>query len=86
MLTFEDCVELSELPEDVIEAIAWHEHIPMMIALEMGAKMMSTSWGQKCVRQYIQDDINHCRCTGDNEHTRYFEQVLEHYEKIYPGL
>ena len=34
MLTYEDCVELSDLTEEEIEAIAQHEHLPEMAALE----------------------------------------------------
>ena len=36
MLTIQDCIELSELSEDEILAIAEHEHIPEMAAVEMG--------------------------------------------------
>ena len=36
MLTLEDCIGLSGLDEEEILAIAEHEHIPEMAALEMG--------------------------------------------------
>ena len=86
MLTFEDCIEMSEVPEDVIEAIACHEHIPMMIALEMGAKLIHTSAGQGRIRRFIQDDIDHFRHTGDRVHTQHFEEVLERFETTHPGF
>ena len=34
MLTIQDCIELSELTEEEILAIAEHEHIPEMAAIE----------------------------------------------------
>ena len=37
MLTFEDCLSLSELTEEEILAIAEHEHIPELAALELGS-------------------------------------------------
>jgi len=36
MLTLDDCIELSELTEEEILAIAEHEHVPEMVALERG--------------------------------------------------
>ena len=42
MLTIQDCIELSELSEDEILAIAEHEHIPEMAAVEMGNYLCHT--------------------------------------------
>ena len=57
MLTWTDCVELSELTEDEIDAIAQHEHVPEMIALEMGNYLIHTHTGEKRVKAMIRDDI-----------------------------
>ena len=35
MLTWTDCVELSELSAEEIAAIARHEHLPEMVALDL---------------------------------------------------
>ena len=42
MLSYQDCVELSDLTEEEIEAIAEHEHLPEMAALEMGSYLVHT--------------------------------------------
>jgi hypothetical protein len=57
MLTWTDCVELSELTEEEVDAIAQHEHIPEMIALEMGNYLIHTPSGEKRVKAMIRDDI-----------------------------
>jgi len=36
MLTREDCLALCELSEDEVAAIAEHEHVPEIVAMEMG--------------------------------------------------
>ena len=36
MLTYQDCVGLCELSEAEIRAIAEHEHLPEVVALELG--------------------------------------------------
>ncbi len=84
MLTFEDCIELCDLPEEVIQAIATHERIPMMLALELGCKMTHTRTGRNRIRQFILDDIAHFRHNGDIRHTRYYERALKTYELTYP--
>ena len=42
MLSYEDCVELSDLTEEEIVAIAEHEHLPEMAALELGSYLVHT--------------------------------------------
>ena len=42
MLTIQDCIELSELSEDEILAIGEHEHLPEIVALEMGNYLVHT--------------------------------------------
>ena len=36
MLTYEDCVGLTDLEAEDIEAIAQHEHVPEIVAAELG--------------------------------------------------
>ena len=40
MLTFQDCIDLAGVTEAEIEAIAKHERIPAMIALELADHML----------------------------------------------
>jgi len=47
MLTLEDCIAFSELSEDEIDAIAEHEHITEMAALELGNYLVHTPSGEK---------------------------------------
>ena len=46
MLTIQDCIELSELSEEECEAIAEHEHIPLMAAVELGNYLIHTPDGE----------------------------------------
>ena len=47
MLTLQDCIELSELSEEEILAIAEHEHLPEMVAVEMGNYLTHTASGER---------------------------------------
>ena len=64
MLTLEDCIGLSELDEEEILAIAEHEHIPEMAAVEMGNYLCHTPEGERRIRRMIMDDISKAREQG----------------------
>ena len=57
MLTFEDCLGLCDLTEEEVLAIAEHEHLPEMAALELGNYLVHRPDGEACIRAMIVDDI-----------------------------
>ncbi|MBS0356889.1 MAG: hypothetical protein JSR83_23650 [Proteobacteria bacterium] len=79
MLTLQDCIELSDLSEDEILAIAEHEHVPEMLAVEMGCYLCHSPEGDRRIRHMIADDIKHSREKGDEEHTAALRSVLKQY-------
>ncbi len=79
MLTIEDCIALSQLTEDEVDAIAEHEHVPEMIAVEMGAYLCQTETGEKRIRKMIRDDIADAQRRGDFKHSAKLKLVLKHY-------
>lgn len=79
MLTFEDCLGLSELTEDEILAIAEHENIPELAALEFGNYLIRTPRGEKRLKRIILDDIAAARESGNIRHAATLKLVLRHY-------
>jgi S-ribosylhomocysteine lyase LuxS involved in autoinducer biosynthesis len=79
MLTLQDCIELSELTEDEILAIAEHEHIPEMAALEMGNYLVHTPEGERRIKRMIADDIQSARDHGNLRHAAMLKLVLRHF-------
>lgn len=79
MLTFEDCLGLSELTEEEILAIVEHEHIPELAALELGNYLICTRSGERRLKRMILDDIAVARQVGDTGHAASLKLVLEHY-------
>jgi len=78
-LTMEDCIALSDLTEDEIEAIAEHEHLPMMAAVEMGWYLVQTKEGEKRIKRMIADDIAHAQERGDHQHAAKLKLVLKQF-------
>lgn len=84
MLTWQDCVALCELNEAEIDAIAQHEHIPEMIALELGNYLCHTPDGQPAIRRMILDDIAEARQKGDRERLLVLLGTLRHFVVTHP--
>lgn len=57
MLSLEDCIALSGLTEDEIFAIAQHQHIPEIAAVELGNYLPSSADGRLAIEGMIRDHI-----------------------------
>ena len=79
MLTMNDCIELSELSEEEILAIAEHEHLPEMAALELGNYLTHTASGEKRIKRMICDDMEEARAKGDTHRMAMLKMVLKHF-------
>lgn len=79
MLTIEDCIALSELTEEEVGAIAEHEHIPDIVAAEMGNYLLHRANGVICIRRIILDDIRAAQQRGNARHAAALKLVLRHF-------
>ncbi len=81
MITLRDCVDLSGIEPDEIEAVAEHEKLPFIVAMEKGSWMLEQSWGPSAIRQIIQDDVAVAEAHGAWRHVRELRmtyQVADH--------
>jgi hypothetical protein len=79
MLTLEDCIALSDLTEEEIDAIAEHEHLPEIIATELGCYLVHLPNGHRAIREIICDDIVQARRCGNYLHSAGLKLVLRHF-------
>lgn len=79
MLTRDDCLALCELSPEEVAAIAEHEHVPEMVAMELGNYLVHTKEGEARIRAMIVDDIEHARAHRDYRHMALLVGVLEHF-------
>jgi hypothetical protein len=84
MLTREDCLALCELSEDEVEAIAKHEHVPELVAMELGQYLCHTPNGEARIERMIIDDIEHARTHGNYAHMAKLVGVLRHFIETHP--
>ncbi|MFZ1639853.1 MAG: hypothetical protein WAV07_00140 [Candidatus Contendobacter sp.] len=79
MLTYEDCVGLTDLDEEEIEAIAQHEHVPEIVAAEMGCWLAHNPGGESTIEHIIEDDIEMAKSHGHPQEARHWKHVLDHF-------
>lgn len=79
MLTYEDCLGMTDLTQEEVEAIAEHEHCPEIIALELGNYLVHTTEGRPRIHVMILDDMAAAEARGDAAHTAKLKLVLQHF-------
>lgn len=79
MITIEDCIGMSGLTKDEVDAIAEHEHLPEIVAAEMGSYLVVTEAGQSEIRRMIEDDIAEARTHGRHERAAVLKICLCHF-------
>jgi hypothetical protein len=79
MLTIDDCFALCELTQEEIDAIAEHEHVPEIVALELGDYLVHTIDGQKRIRSMIEEDIAAAQARRDFRHSAELKLALRHF-------
>lgn len=84
MLTREDCLALCELSEEEVEAIVEHEHIPELLAVELGQYLYHTPDGEARIERMIIADIGHARAHGNYAHMAKLVGMLRHFVEIQP--
>jgi hypothetical protein len=85
MLTLEDCIALSELRPDEIKAIAEIEHLPEMIAAELGYYLMHLPDGERRVQALLRADLEAARRNGDFKHAAKLRLCLERFLAEHPS-
>jgi hypothetical protein len=79
MLRLEDCLALCDLTEDEVLAIAQHEHIPEMAAVQLGNYLVIVPGGEKRIKSIIRDDIADARARGDRAGELALKLVLRNF-------
>lgn len=85
MLTYKECLDMSELTDDEIAAIAAHEHVPEIVAAELGNYLVNCSGGVPQIKQIILDDIRSARQQGRSQRVNDLELVLQHFIASHSG-
>ena len=84
MLSWVDCLSLCDLTADEVRAIAEHEHIPDIAAMELGNWLIVTPDGRRMVKRMILDDLDKAVARRDFAHAARLRMVMQHFCKTHP--
>jgi hypothetical protein len=79
MISLEDCKGLCGLTDEEIAAIAEHEHLPEMVAVEAGAYLSQTGAGHEAIRRMIEEDIAVAEAARDPTRVLALRMVLHNF-------
>jgi len=86
VLTYNDCLGFSELTPEQVSALARHEHLPEIVALEMGWSLCGTPGGRQRIRRMILDDIEGACRRGDTRTAAGLGLALHHFVEAHLDL
>ena len=84
MVTLKECMDLTGLEVEEIDAIAEHERVPQIVAAELGHFLLATADGRRRIRSMISDDIERARRLGNQHHAAELGRVLSKYLGMHP--
>ncbi len=84
MLTYEDCLEMCELTQEEIDAVAEHEHLHRIQAIATANYLVHTDGGERMIRRMIIDDIRHAQKAGNCDHEADLKRVLALFISTHP--
>jgi hypothetical protein len=84
MISYQECLEFSDLTEEEVAAIAEHEHIPDAAALELGVYLLGKADGISTIAGMIRDDLEVARARGDVPRVLRLRQALAHVLSRHP--
>jgi hypothetical protein len=85
MLTVQECVDMSELSNEAIRAIAEHEHIREVVAAELGQEMLKAPGGIAKIQRILEENLELAVQAGEqdtiNDRKRMLELFIASYRK-----
>lgn len=84
MLCLEDCLDFCDLSADEVEAIAEHEHIPTIVAAEMGCELLKTDDGLARLHVMMLDDIQIALQHGHVAHANELADTYRRFRGAHP--
>jgi hypothetical protein len=86
MLTLQDCLDMCDLTPEVIDAIADHQHLPDILAAELGECLMSSPSGRAAIHHCILDCLAAAMRRHDARRVERLETALNQFRRRHPGI
>jgi hypothetical protein len=80
MLSLQEGIDVMDLSDDEIEAIAEHEHVPEIVAAEIGNTLLKTRTGICLLKLYLQENIERARQLGRFDKARRLDALCRRFD------
>lgn len=84
MLALQDLLDYCDLDKGEIEAIAEHEHVPLAVAAEISACLLSSPEGVCKLHSMIHENMERAFRYGHLEHAKELEATYQHLVRTHP--
>ena len=84
MLTLSDCVSLCGLSEEELQVIADHEHVPLIVAAERAADLLTTAKGTYLIRSYMLDQLEKAAAEGRHQEAKRLDRIISKFVAAHP--
>ncbi|MFN3985568.1 MAG: hypothetical protein ACK4KV_08760 [Rhodocyclaceae bacterium] len=84
MLSLTDCMDFIDLDGATIDVIAEHQHIPAMLAAELGSQLLGSARGIHRIHTMHRDLIAHAAETGHLGKERNLRRIYAAFTRKYP--
>jgi len=84
MLSLHDCFAFSELTDEEVRVIADHEHLPEIVAAELGNGLLHSDGGVSMIKAYMLDCIEHARRGGHFDRADALYAVYRRFDASHP--
>jgi hypothetical protein len=85
MLSLRDCIDLSELTDEEVQVVAEHEHIPEIVAAELGSELLHSADGVSMLKAYMLDCLEHARRTGNFDRADSLYALYRRFDALHPA-
>jgi hypothetical protein len=79
LLTVQECVDMSEPANEVIRAIAEHEHIPEVVAAELGQTLLKATGGIAKIQRMLEENLELAVQADEHDRIDDRKRVLERF-------
>ena len=85
MLTLKDCIDLSDLSDVEVAAIAEHEHVPEIVAAEIGCQLVNSAAGRLVLKRYIRENLVHAKALHMDKKVAALALLLRRFDRAHPA-
>jgi hypothetical protein len=83
VLSLDECMDFCGLDGDEVEGIANHEHLPMIVAAELGYQMLQTQDGVAALQAMLRENIEIARCRGEDRRAERYARIYRHFVAVH---